>query len=240
MTSWLQIKPRVVALNREEDFMALEEEDQNKVRAMVWSEVVRIKEEHRDPVDFCEDPTAFRLWMETPRFRGSGRHRRQLPGARALHGLPDQAQAGGAGHLHRYGQGQERRIEGWAMSEAAPAQDPATPDPLAYQRECGMADTMFTKLLTLMKEGSPDGTDARITGAMTAIIRHLAEQAHQPQQTVTTRDVMASPDADHRQGVADRPPEPQGTGQPALIHIATLGCQLRCRAPRLASQPESP
>ena len=78
------------------------------------------------------------------------------------------------------------------MSEAAPAQDPATPDPLAYQRECGMADTMFTKLLTLMKEGSPDGTDAHITGAMTAIIRHLAEQAHQPQQTVTTRDVMAS------------------------------------------------
>lgn len=70
MTSWLDVKQRVSVLNKDPDFAALPEADQNKVRAMIWTHVERIKKEHRDPVDFGTDATAFRLWIETQQGQG--------------------------------------------------------------------------------------------------------------------------------------------------------------------------
>lgn len=65
MTSWLQIKPRTVALYKEEPWKEMEEADQRDLRRAIWAEVERVKRDHRDPVDHAEDPTAFRLWIES-------------------------------------------------------------------------------------------------------------------------------------------------------------------------------
>lgn len=65
MTSWLQIKPRTIALYKEDEWKAMEDQDQRDLRNAIWAEVIRVKKDHRDPVDHAEDPTAFRLWMES-------------------------------------------------------------------------------------------------------------------------------------------------------------------------------
>ncbi len=65
MESWLQMKTRIVALNRDEDFQALDPKEQAQIRAKIWSVVLDVKKRTRDPVDQALDATAFRLWIET-------------------------------------------------------------------------------------------------------------------------------------------------------------------------------
>lgn len=64
MASWLQVKPRLGQVYNEDDFKALEPEDQIRVRAGLWPAVIEMKERTKDPVDWVSDVSAFVLWQD--------------------------------------------------------------------------------------------------------------------------------------------------------------------------------
>ena len=66
MTSWLSVKARIGDLYKSDDWNEMEPPEQAAERGKIWRFVDSvIKAKHKDPVDFAQDATAFRLWMET-------------------------------------------------------------------------------------------------------------------------------------------------------------------------------
>lgn len=69
MTSWLQIKAAVAELNKTTDWMGASPADQDELRRHIWEQVLRVKKDHKDPVDHALDVTAFGLWIATQKGR---------------------------------------------------------------------------------------------------------------------------------------------------------------------------
>lgn len=65
MTSWAQIKPAFIAMNKTVEWVAASAVDQDEVRRAVWEHVLRVKNNHGDPVDHADDVTAFTVWIST-------------------------------------------------------------------------------------------------------------------------------------------------------------------------------
>jgi hypothetical protein len=65
MTSWAEIKAAWAEMNRTTDWMAASEADKDDLRRAVWEQVLRVKAEHKDPVDHATDPSAFGIWLAT-------------------------------------------------------------------------------------------------------------------------------------------------------------------------------
>lgn len=67
-TSWSGeggIKAEYGAMAKTTDWMGASEAEKDEVRRAIWAEVVRVKQEHRDPIDHATDPTAFGIWLAT-------------------------------------------------------------------------------------------------------------------------------------------------------------------------------
>lgn len=69
MSSWLQIKAAVAELNKTTDWMGASPTDQDELRRHIWEQVLRVKKDHKDPVDHALDVTAFGLWIATQKGR---------------------------------------------------------------------------------------------------------------------------------------------------------------------------
>lgn len=65
MTSWLQIKAAWIAMNKTPEWLAAAEADRNEIRREVFAEIMRVKNTHRDPIDWGDDVTVFGIWLAT-------------------------------------------------------------------------------------------------------------------------------------------------------------------------------
>lgn len=70
--SWLQIKRLNAELGKTDVWAQADEDMRDDMRRAIWAEVLELKKRTTptDPVDQCDDPSAFRLWIATMKGQG--------------------------------------------------------------------------------------------------------------------------------------------------------------------------
>jgi hypothetical protein len=63
--SWLPIKAQVGILYKTDEFRDMDAAEQRQIRIEIWEYVAELVAAKKDPLDFAQDPAAFRLWIET-------------------------------------------------------------------------------------------------------------------------------------------------------------------------------